>query len=41
LDIAPQTKIYVLIFEVCEFTPSGVARVASLQIKDKAAYIKP
>ena len=93
LDIAPQTKIYVVThangvdimmegakdkknnveyaplvgalksrgvrFEVCEitlknrnikrdvfimdaeFTPSGVARVASLQIKDKAAYIKP
>jgi intracellular sulfur oxidation DsrE/DsrF family protein len=94
LDIAPQTKIYVVThaegvdflmdgakdkrnpnidyaslvsalksrgvtFEVCEitlknrnikrdvfimdaeFTPSGVARIANLQIKDKAAYIKP
>ena len=94
LDVAPQTKIYVVThaegidflmegakdkknpnidyaslvsalksrgvtFEVCEitlknrnikrdafimdaeFTPSGVARVAGLQIKEKAAYIKP
>jgi intracellular sulfur oxidation DsrE/DsrF family protein len=24
-----------------EFTPSGVARVAGLQIKEKAAYVKP